>query len=196
MPQIANVVLLTLVVSWLVQLFLCVAYTRALWKPPLFPAFRDKSKPATLPSNRRSHAATRGRSVFGKCDSIRLGKRLSTTGNAYCRRQRARPRVPDRKRCFKSPQGQECDRQHLARKRPHCSLVCSSIIQAFDTVADRCDIIVFCAADTIVPAHWYWEVAAAMADPQVGCTLGNRWYWPEKGASVRMFVSFGIWARQ
>ena len=82
----------------------------------------------------------------------------------------------------------------LREKRPHCSLVCSSVIQAFDTVADRCDIIVFCAADTIVPAHWYWEVAAAMADPKVGCTLGNRWYWPEEGrigSHVRQLWNMG-----
>ncbi len=69
----------------------------------------------------------------------------------------------------------------LHDKPPQRSLVCSSVIQAFDAAAESCDLIAFCAADTVVPRNWYWIMASEMMDPSVGCTLGNRWYLPLEG---------------
>lgn len=66
----------------------------------------------------------------------------------------------------------------------HCpdrSLICSSILQAVDANSDHCDLFSFCAADMVLPDEWYWHLANAMNDNQVGCPLGNRWYQPLEG---------------
>jgi len=73
-------------------------------------------------------------------------------------------------------------RVSILRDKPaQCSLICSSLIQAFDESAETCDLISFCAADMVVPANWYWDSVDAMRDPAVGSLLGNRWYMPVKG---------------
>ncbi len=69
----------------------------------------------------------------------------------------------------------------LRDKSPECSLICSSLIQAFDEAAETSDLISFCAADMVAPTNWYWDMADAMSDPEIGSLLGNRWYMPPKG---------------
>lgn len=69
----------------------------------------------------------------------------------------------------------------LRDKSPDCSLICSSLIQAFDEAEDTSDLISFCAADMVAPTNWYWDMANAMSDPEVGSLLGNRWYMPAEG---------------
>lgn len=69
----------------------------------------------------------------------------------------------------------------LREKPPQRSLICSSLIQAFDESAETCDLICFCAADMVVPANWYREMAKAMRDPEAGSLLGNRWYMSAEG---------------
>jgi glycosyltransferase involved in cell wall biosynthesis len=66
----------------------------------------------------------------------------------------------------------------LERPRSTCSLVCSSLLQALDELDDSWEMITFCASDMIVPRNWLRIMAAAMNDPGVGATLGNRWYLP------------------
>ena len=46
------------------------------------------------------------------------------------------------------------------------------------------------AADTIPHRTWLRELAAALADEQVGAATGNRWYMPQQptwGSLVRLF---------
>lgn len=77
--------------------------------------------------------------------------------------------------------GERDSRVHIALlERPHatCSLVCSSLLQALDELDDSWDMIAFCASDMIVPRNWLRTIAAAMSEPGVGATLGNRWYLP------------------
>lgn len=69
----------------------------------------------------------------------------------------------------------------LRDRSPERSLVCSSMIQGFDHLAKTCDLITFCAADTVIPRGWYATIADTMRDPTIGCTLGNRWYLPTEG---------------
>lgn len=69
----------------------------------------------------------------------------------------------------------------LRDRAPERSLVCSSVLQAFDDRPESFDLLTFCAADTIVPANWFWLLADTMHESQVGSTLGNRWYQPAEG---------------
>ena len=69
----------------------------------------------------------------------------------------------------------------LRDKPPECSLICSSLIQAFDEAEETSDLISFCAADMVAPTNWYWDIAEAMSNPEVGSLLGNRWYMPARG---------------
>lgn len=59
-----------------------------------------------------------------------------------------------------------------------CSRYCSSLAQYLDEVDDSCELIGFADADMLVPYDWLACMAAALADPSVGATLGNRWYVP------------------
>jgi glycosyltransferase involved in cell wall biosynthesis len=77
----------------------------------------------------------------------------------------------------------ECDVQnvfiHELRDRyDTCSRYCSALAQYIDQLDDSTELIGFCAGDSLVPKHWLREMAAAFSDPEVGGTLGNRWYIP------------------
>ena len=69
----------------------------------------------------------------------------------------------------------------LREKPQQRSLICSSLIQAFDESEETCDLVCFCAADMVVPSNWYSEMAKAMRDPETGSLLGNRWYMSAEG---------------
>ncbi|MEX0704432.1 MAG: glycosyltransferase family 2 protein [Planctomycetales bacterium] len=68
--------------------------------------------------------------------------------------------------------------EELREKRPTCSLLCSALLQFFGRIESSSDIMAICASDSIVPRYWLREMVAALADPSVGATLGNRWYMP------------------
>lgn len=84
--------------------------------------------------------------------------------------------------------------EFLQEKSPHCSLKCSSLVQAANTLAKSCDIFVQLDADTIVHKTWLTELATALSDPKVAVATGNRWYAPENrspGALVRYVWNSG-----
>ncbi|MEK6257319.1 MAG: glycosyltransferase family 2 protein [Planctomycetota bacterium] len=64
----------------------------------------------------------------------------------------------------------------LVRRSPTCSLVCNAILQFVDEIGDDCELVALCDSDMVVPRNWLREMVAGMADPNVGSTLGNRWY--------------------
>ena len=64
----------------------------------------------------------------------------------------------------------------LVQRRPTCSLVYNALLQFVDEVGDRSELITLCASDMVVAKNWMRELVAAMAEPSVGTTLGNRWY--------------------
>jgi cellulose synthase/poly-beta-1,6-N-acetylglucosamine synthase-like glycosyltransferase len=69
----------------------------------------------------------------------------------------------------------------LETRRPTCSLVCSSLLQALDALGPECELIAFAAADLVAPRDWLRQLASGMRDETVGGTLGNRWYVPVEG---------------
>lgn len=76
----------------------------------------------------------------------------------------------------------------LERRSPTCSLVCNGVVQALDALEPSVEMLAFCASDTVWPRDWLRLQAAALADPAVGATLGNRWYVPRDrrlGSAVR-----------
>jgi hypothetical protein len=73
--------------------------------------------------------------------------------------------------------------QVIEHRRETCSLLCNNLVSAIEDLDDSHDLIAICAADMIVPPHWLRAMAAAMADPAVGATLGNRWYLPPKASA-------------
>jgi hypothetical protein len=69
----------------------------------------------------------------------------------------------------------------LDARRPRCSLVCSSLLQALEALHPSCELIAFAAADLVAPRDWLRQLASGMQDETVGGTLGNRWYVPVEG---------------
>lgn len=73
---------------------------------------------------------------------------------------------------------------------PHktCSLKCSAITQAIDSIPPRYEVIAFIDADAVPDQSWLSDLVQPLADPSVGATTGNRWYSPrsnEPGTWVR-----------
>jgi cellulose synthase/poly-beta-1,6-N-acetylglucosamine synthase-like glycosyltransferase len=64
----------------------------------------------------------------------------------------------------------------LTRRSPTCSLVCNAIVQFVENLGDDIELVALCDSDMVVPRNWLREMVAGMADPNVGSTLGNRWY--------------------
>ena len=64
----------------------------------------------------------------------------------------------------------------LMQRCPTCSLVCNALLQFVDEVGERSELVTFCASDMVVAKNWMREMVAALTDPSVGTTMGNRWY--------------------
>ena len=181
MRVLAIAILAYLAVSWIVQWILCWLYVRAV---------RSAS------SGEDTGASSDDNDAPGICvlmplrgaDPYLAEAIRSVVENGYPN-LRLRVVVDDRNDpawdvVEKTVAGLGADNIHvsvLRDKPPERSLICSSLIQAFDESEERCDLVAFCAADMVVPANWYSEMAAAMSDPQVGSLLGNRWYMPVEG---------------
>lgn len=67
------------------------------------------------------------------------------------------------------------------------SLFNSSLVQFFDHLDARSELLVSCCADMNLPRNYYRNQAAAMSDESVGCTLGNRWYCPRSDSWGSIF---------
>ncbi len=78
--------------------------------------------------------------------------------------------------------------ENLAAPRSTCSLKCSSLAQAVESLDDSVEFIAQLDADVIPHRTWLRELATAVMQPGVGAATGNRWYAPERptvGSLVR-----------
>lgn len=66
----------------------------------------------------------------------------------------------------------------LEQRRSSCSLKNSSIIQAVNGLPGDCEVVAFVDADALPHASWLRELVTPLADPDVGCTTGIRWFAP------------------
>ena len=69
-----------------------------------------------------------------------------------------------------------------------CSLKCSAICQAIETLSDRIEVVAFVDGDAVVDQHWLTDLVTPLSDSGIGATTGNRWYSPtgdRLGAFVR-----------
>jgi glycosyltransferase involved in cell wall biosynthesis len=69
----------------------------------------------------------------------------------------------------------------LEQRPPHRSLLCSSFLQITAGLDDSFELLAFWDGDMLVPPNWLHLMANAIQDPEVGGTLGNRWYAPTQG---------------
>ena len=76
-------------------------------------------------------------------------------------------------------------------RSPHktCSLKCSAITQAIQSIPSRYEVIAFIDADAVPDQSWLSDLVEPLADSSVGATTGNRWYSP-------MTNSPGAWVRK
>lgn len=66
----------------------------------------------------------------------------------------------------------------LRERRPNCSLKNSSILQAINDLKDDEELVAFVDADAITHRTWLRELVSPLADPEVGCSTGIRWFAP------------------
>jgi GT2 family glycosyltransferase len=72
-----------------------------------------------------------------------------------------------------------------------CSLKCSSLVQAVESLEADYEFVAQLDADTIPHRSWLRELATALAEQNVGAASGNRWYMPEDSGWASMVRS--IW---
>ncbi len=91
----------------------------------------------------------------------------------------------------------------LENRAANRSLLCSSLVQFYEKLDDSCDLIAFCGADMNLPKRFLHDLAVAMQAPEIGSTLGNRWYVPQPqnwGSVVRYTWNAGavvpMWVAQ
>jgi hypothetical protein len=66
----------------------------------------------------------------------------------------------------------------LQNPRTTCSLKCSSLLQAINSLSDDIEVVALVDADTVAHPLWLQELVRPFADPQMGIVTGNRWYLP------------------
>ncbi len=59
-----------------------------------------------------------------------------------------------------------------------CSLKCSSLVQAVESLHESVEVLALLDADTIPHRTWLRELATALSPAIVGAATGNRWYLP------------------
>jgi len=70
----------------------------------------------------------------------------------------------------------------LKYRRPTCSLKNSSLIQAINALPLDVEVVALVDADAIVSPTWIRSLVAPMANPEVGCTTGIRWFAPTESS--------------
>jgi cellulose synthase/poly-beta-1,6-N-acetylglucosamine synthase-like glycosyltransferase len=73
------------------------------------------------------------------------------------------------------------DRLHvsvLANRSSSCSLKNSSVIQAINGLSEDREVVALVDADAVTHRTWLRELVAPLADPQVACSTGIRWFAP------------------
>lgn len=74
----------------------------------------------------------------------------------------------------------KCQIQELNDRLDSCSLVCNAQVQALDVQPPFEGVVAFAAGDTIWHPQWLTLLLDGLAEPEVGATLGNRWYVSEE----------------
>ena len=62
-----------------------------------------------------------------------------------------------------------------------CSLKCSAICQAIQSLSDRIEVVAFVDGDAVVDERWLSDLVTPLGDTGIGATTGNRWYSPIEG---------------
>lgn len=66
----------------------------------------------------------------------------------------------------------------LRDRLPTCSLKCSALVQAVESLDDSRELIALADADVRADENWLKHLVAPFADSKVGLTFGNRWFQP------------------
>lgn len=75
----------------------------------------------------------------------------------------------------------------LHHRRTNCSLKNSSILQSLSVLPEDREVVAFVDADAITHRTWLRELVAPLADPEVGCSTGIRWFAPnDRSLASRM----------
>lgn len=90
------------------------------------------------------------------------------------------------------------DRIQISALREHpttCSLKCSAMAQAIESLDPDYKMVAFVDGDVLVHPLWLRELVVPLADPQIGASTGNRWYLPPDGnlgSMTRYFWNTGV----
>lgn len=79
--------------------------------------------------------------------------------------------------------------QELHNPLNSCSLKCSAIVQAIQTIDDDTEVIVLVDADVVPHREWLLQATSALADPEVGVVTGNQWFEPQMHSSGSLLRS-------
>ncbi len=94
----------------------------------------------------------------------------------------------------------ECDGERLKvsvlhDRRASCSLKNSSIIQAINSLPDDRELVAFVDADAIAHPTWLRCLVTPLADPEVGCSTGVRWFAPaDQSLATRLRCYWNLFA--
>ncbi len=69
--------------------------------------------------------------------------------------------------------------EFLTHRETSCSLKCSAIAQAVDSLPERIEVVAFVDGDTVVDQFWLRDLVTPLGDSGTGVTTGNRWYSPD-----------------
>lgn len=66
----------------------------------------------------------------------------------------------------------------LRDRLPTCSLKCSALVQAVESLDETRELVALADADVRADSQWLRQLVAPFADENVGLTFGNRWFQP------------------
>lgn len=64
----------------------------------------------------------------------------------------------------------------LSEPRNSCSLKCSALVQAIESLDEDVEVIVLVDADVVPHREWLLQATSPLADPYVGVVTGNQWF--------------------
>lgn len=70
-----------------------------------------------------------------------------------------------------------------------CSLKCSALVQAIETLSDDVEVIVLVDADVVPHREWLLQATNPLADPYVGVVSGNQWFEPSNRSAGSLLRS-------
>jgi len=82
----------------------------------------------------------------------------------------------------------------LAEPRNSCSLKCSALVQAIESLSDDVEVVILVDADVVPHREWLLQATSPLADPYVGVVTGNQWFEsskPSTGSLLRSLWNAG-----